>query len=233
MLYVFGVDVGGTTVKMGLFEIDGNLIDTWEIPTRVEQNGKFILSDIAQAVDNKLTENNILKSDVKGIDIGVPGPVSEDGIVFKCVNLGWDIINVQKELSKLTKLKVKVANDSNVAALGEMWQGGGIGYKNIVMVTLGTGVGSGIIINGGILAGFNGAAGEIGHINVNDTDKTICSCGNKGCLELYGSATGIVRNTKRYLEQNKDVKTVLHSFENLQAKDIFDSAKNGDKVALD
>lgn len=231
--YVFGVDLGGTTVKMGLFKTDGNLLDMWEIPTRTEENGKNILSDIANAINSKLIEKNISKSDIEGIGIGVPGPVNDDGTVLKCVNLGWGIFNVENVLSELTGLKVKAGNDANVAALGEMWQGGGIGYKNIVMVTLGTGVGGGVVINGKVVAGATGAAGEIGHINVNSNDKTICSCGNTGCLELFSSATGVVRNTKRYLEQNPDIQTSLHEFENLQAKDIFDCAKNNDKIAIE
>ena len=231
--YVFGVDLGGTTVKMGLFKTDGNLIDMWEIPTGTEENGKNILSDIANAINNKLIEKNISKSDIEGIGIGVPGPVSDNGTVLKCVNLGWGIFNVENALSELTDLKVKAGNDANVAALGEMWQGGGIGYKNIVMVTLGTGVGGGIVINGKVIAGATGAGGEIGHINVNSEDKTVCGCGNTGCLELFSSATGVVRNTKRYLEQNPNVKTSLHKFENLQAKDIFDCAKNNDKIAIE
>ena len=231
--YAFGVDLGGTTIKMGLFKTDGNLIDMWEIRTRTEENGKFILSDIASAIDNKLSEKNIAKNDVEGIGLGVPGPVGEDGTVFQCVNLGWNTFNVEAALSELTSLKVKAGNDANVAALGEMWQGGGKDYKNIVMVTLGTGVGGGVIVGGHILSGVNGAAGEIGHICVNDDDDTVCSCGNTGCLELYGSATGVLRSTKRYLEANKNIQTILRNFENLNVKDIFDCAKNGDKVAIE
>lgn len=232
--YAFGVDLGGTTIKMGFFKTDGQLIDMWEIPTRKEENGKFILEDISNAINKKLEEKAVSKDDVEGIGLGVPGPVGEDGTVFRCVNLGWGVFNVEKSLSKLTNLKVKAGNDANVAALGEMWQGGGAGYKNIVMITLGTGVGGGVIQNGRVIAGANGAAGEIGHICVNDDDTTtVCGCGNTGCLEVYSSATGIVRSTKRYLEQNPDVKTCLRDFDNIEAKDIFDSAKNGDKVALE
>lgn len=231
--YAFGVDLGGTTIKMGLFKTNGDLLDTWEIPTRKQNNGSLILSDISEAINNKLSEKNISKDDIEGVGLGVPGPVGEDGTVFRCVNLGWDVFNVENELHKLTGFKVKAGNDANVAALGEMWQGGGVGYKSIVMVTLGTGVGGGVILNGHMLSGVNGAAGEIGHICVNDEDDTVCGCGNTGCLELYSSATGIVRSTKRYLEQNPDVKTSLRDFDNIQAKDIFDCAKNGDKTAME
>ncbi len=230
--YAFGVDLGGTTVKMGLFKTDGILADMWEIPTRKEENGKFILPDITEAIKNKLDEKNISKDEVQGVGLGVPGPIGDDGTVFQCVNLGWGIFNVEQTLSELTGFAVKVGNDANVAALGEMWQGGGKGYKSIVMVTLGTGVGGGIIINGNILSGANGAAGEIGHMCVNDDDDFVCGCGNTGCLETYSSATGIVRMTKKYLEQNPEVTTVLRDIENLQAKDIFDAAKQGDNVAI-
>ena len=230
--YAFGVDIGGTTVKMGLFETLGTLLDTWEIPTRKQENGRYILPDIADAVDKKMEEKGISRLDVEGIGMGVPGPVSPDGTVLKCVNLGWGVFNVEQEMNRLTGFKVKAGNDANVAALGEMWQGGGKGYKNLVMVTLGTGVGGGVIIDEKILPGAVGAAGEIGHIPMRDDETETCGCGKKGCLEQYASATGIVRLTRRYLEahKNENVQTMLK--EDSTAKDIFDAAKLGDKVAL-
>ncbi len=228
--YAFGVDIGGTTIKMGLFETTGELLEKWEIPTRTEENGVNILPDIAAEVDKKLGEKSIDKSDVEGIGVGVPGPVDDNGTVFKCVNLGWGVFNVQIELNRLTELKVKVGNDANVAALGEMWQGGGKGYKNIVMVTLGTGVGGGVIINEKIVSGSDGAGGEIGHINMKENEKEACGCGNHGCLEQYASATGIVRTTKKYLDEHPDVETTLRN-EEVTAKRIFDCAKDGDEVA--
>ena len=228
--YAFGVDIGGTTIKMGFFETTGELLEKWEIPTRTEDNGVNILPDIASEIDKKLGEKSIDKSDVEGVGVGVPGPVDEDGTVFRCVNLGWGVFNVQIELNRLTELKVKVGNDANVAALGEMWQGGGKGYKNIVMVTLGTGVGGGVIINEKIVAGSDGAGGEIGHINMKENEKEACGCGNHGCLEQYASATGIVRTTKKFLEEHPDAETELNA-KTVTAKDIFDCAKNGDEVA--
>lgn len=230
--YAFGVDIGGTTVKMGLFETMGTLLDTWEIPTRTQENGRYILPDIADAIEAKMEEKNISRLDIEGIGMGVPGPVSPDGTVLKCVNLGWGVFNVEEELNRLTGFKVKAGNDANVAALGEMWQGGGKGYKNLVMVTLGTGVGGGVIIDEKILPGAVGAAGEIGHIPMRDDETETCGCGKKGCLEQYASATGIVRLTRRYLEAHKDedVQTMLK--DDYTAKDIFDAAKLGDKVAL-
>ena len=229
--YGFGVDVGGTTVKMGFFETDGRLMDKWEITTDTAENGKAVLPDIAKAIDNKLAQEGISKSDVEGVGIGVPGPVRGDGVVNGCVNLGWGVINVAEELGRLTGLTVKVGNDANVAALGEMWQGGARGSKDVIMVTLGTGVGGGIIVDGHVVAGFNGAGGEIGHVTVNNDEIEPCNCGQYGCLEQYASATGIVRMAKRKLAKTGD-ETSLRNFAELTAKDIFDEAKNGDSVAL-
>lgn len=180
--YGFGVDVGGTTVKMGFFETSGELLDKWEIKTDTSDNGKAVLPDIAQAIDNKLAQEGISKSDVEGVGIGVPGPVRSDGVVNGCVNLGWGVINVAEELGAQTGLKVKVGNDANVAGLGEMWQGGGKGSKDVIMVTLGTGVGGGIIVDGHVVAGYNGAGGEIGHITVNhDEIETV------GSMDVWNS----------------------------------------------
>lgn len=230
--YGFGVDIGGTTIKMGFFETDGKLLDKWEIKTNTENGGKEILSDVAKAIDNKLAQEGISKSEVEGIGVGVPGPVRADGVVNRCVNLGWGVVDVANELSALTGLNVKAGNDANVAALGEMWQGGAKGCKDVVMVTLGTGVGGGIIVDGKIVAGFNGAGGEIGHITVNKDEIEACNCGKYGCLEQYTSATGIVRMAKRKLSKTSD-ETMLRKFEELTAKDIFDAAKEGDETALD
>lgn len=230
--YAFGVDIGGTTVKLGLFETDGNLLEMWEIPTRTVSGGKFILGDISEAAYEKLSERGISHLDVEGIGMGVPGPVGQDGTVFKCVNLGWGVFNVERELGELTGMRVKAGNDANVAALGEMWQGGGKGCSNIVMITLGTGVGGGVIIDGHILAGYNGAAGEIGHLPMTDDETECCGCGKKGCLEQYASATGIVRMTKKYLDAHKDIDSSLRSIETFSAKEIFDAAKAKDEAAV-
>ncbi len=228
--YGFGVDIGGTTIKVGFFEISGKLLDKWEIKTQTTNGGSNILSDIAKAIDNKLAQEAIRKEDVLGIGIGVPGPVLGNGVVNRCVNLGWGVLNVAEELGALTGLSVKVGNDANVAALGEMWQGGAKGCKDVIMVTLGTGVGGGIIVDGKVVAGFNGAGGEIGHITVNPDEIEACNCGQYGCLEQYTSATGIVRMAKRKLAKSSD-DTTLRRFEALSAKDIFDEAKAGDEIA--
>lgn len=230
--YIFGVDLGGTTVKMGLFLSSGELLHTWEIPTRTEKGGKYILGDIADSVIETLREREISKDDVEGIGIGVPGPGGADGTVFKCVNLGWGVFNVADRLQELTGLKVKAGNDANVAALGEMWQGGGKGCHSIVMITLGTGIGGGIILNGEILSGTNGAAGEVGHIPVWDDETEMCGCGKRGCLEQYGSATGIVRVAKRYLKAH-DEPSILRQYDDFTAKEVCDAAKENDAIAIE
>jgi len=229
--YAFGIDIGGTTVKCGLFETTGQLVDKWEIPTRKENNGKYILDDIAETIEFKMERKKIEKTQVIGIGVGVPGPILSDGTVNKCVNLGWNVFNVAKELEGKTQLKVKVGNDANVAALGEMWQGGGKGHLNMVMVTLGTGVGGGIIVDGNVVGGADGAGGEIGHINMNVEETDTCGCGGHGCLEQYASATGVVRLTRKELAKN-EVKTVLKDNEDLSAEAVFNAAKEGDQLSL-
>lgn len=230
--YVFGVDVGGTTVKMGLFSADGNVMDKWEIPTRTENAGKEILPDIAESIRAKMAEKEIPADDVAGVGVGVPGPVDGNGIVHTAVNLGWGQFDLKKELTGLLGgMRVEGGNDANVAALGEMWKGGGQGHRNLVAVTLGTGVGGGIIINGEILTGSTGAGGEIGHIHVEDNETESCNCGNFGCLEEYASATGIVRLANRALQADgKD--SVLRNGE-VSAKAVFDAVKAGDELAVE
>lgn len=229
--YAFGVDIGGTTVKIGLFETEGNLLEKWEIPTRVEENGKRIIPDIADSVNGKMQERKMTPEDVQGIGIGVPGPVLNESIVNRCVNLGWGIVDVAKEIRQLTGVENAAAgNDANVAALGEMWKGAGKGHENVVMITLGTGVGGGIILNGKIVSGIHGAAGEIGHIKVSDDEKLSCGCGKKGHLEQYASATGIVRKAKEILENTTQDSVLCHKDE-ITAKDVFDAARDGDEPA--
>lgn len=228
--YCFGVDVGGTTVKIGLFDCEGNILEKWEIPTRTQDNGSHILPDIARALSDKLAEKKIDKGELTGVGIAVPGPVDKDGTVYRAVNLNWDTFSVRDTLADLCGLPVRVGNDANVAALGEMWKGGGQGYHSLVLVTLGTGVGGGVIINGEILSGSTGAGGEIGHIHIQDNEEDACGCGNHGCLEQYASATGIVRLANKKLQATKEA-SVLRDGE-VTAKAVFDAVKAGDKVAI-
>lgn len=231
--YVFGVDVGGTTVKLGLFDIEGNLLDKWEIPTRKENGGELILADTAESIKAKMEEKDMLKKDVVGVGLGAPGPIDGEGTVYGAVNLGWGTFSIRDTLAELLGLPVKAGNDANVAALGEMWKGGGQGCKNLIAVTLGTGVGGGIIVNGEILTGAVGAGGEIGHMHVEDNETERCGCGNTGCLEEYASATGVVRLARRALRSCEDP-SVLRNVpeEKLSAKKVFDAVKDGDDLAV-
>lgn len=230
--YVFGVDIGGTTAKLGLFDVEGNVLDKWEIPTGKVGNGEAILPDIAKSIQEKMTEKGIAKEDVTGVGVGAPGAVDDQGVLVNgAVNLGWGVFNLSEKLGGLLDLKVVAGNDANVAAYGEMWQGGGKGYDSIVAVTLGTGVGGGIIINGRLINGATGGAGEIGHIHLEDNEEEVCGCKNHGCLEQYASATGIVRLARRRLAKD-NAPTVLRDQE-VTAKTVFDAVKAGDKVAIE
>lgn len=231
MKYGFGVDLGGTTVKIAWFDEMGNMLDKWEIPTITENNGEQILPDIAASVCGYLETQNISREQVIGIGIGVPGAVNAKGEVNKCNNLGWDgIFNIEEALSALTGLPVKAGNDANVAALGEAWKGGGNGCDNMLLATFGTGVGGGIVIDGKLVAGVHGSAGEIGHLVLNKYETEPCTCGKYGCVEQYCSATGIVRMAKKYMRlSNRE--SILRSLEPLTCKDVFDAAKAEDALA--
>ncbi|MBQ9550177.1 MAG: ROK family glucokinase [Lachnospiraceae bacterium] len=234
MSFVYGVDVGGTSVKIGLFSGEGELIEKWSVPTRTENNGEAILPDIAASIDAKSKEKGIADGEILGVGLGLPGPVDDKGVIRKAVNLHWhDTFNVEEKLAACFdgRLKVKAGNDANVAALGEAWMGAGKGYKNIVMVTLGTGIGGGVIINGQIVTGTWGAAGEIGHIYTGADTKEPCNCGNRGCLEQFASATGIVRLLKEELENNPDEPTEMRD-RPLDSKNMWEAVKNGDRLSI-
>ncbi len=232
--YAFGVDIGGTTIKIGLFSTDGILLDKWEIPTRTENNGDSILPDAAESIKAKLTEKNLTFDQIEGIGIGVPGPVGSDYTVFRCINLGWGVFNVKTRMNELIPEIPNVAagNDANVAALGELWQGGGKGYESTVMFTLGTGVGGGVVLNGKIFAGANGGAGEVGHMTVNPKETVRCNCGKYGCLEQYASANGIVRLAKIMLAESEKP-SKLREIDSFTSKDICDLARDGEEMAMD
>lgn len=253
MQYCFGIDIGGTSVKIGLLDRKGNLLKKWEIHSRTEQEGAEILPDISESLSGFLKEENIDLQQVLGMGIGVPAPVRADGIVENTVNLGWKYKEVKKEMEQRTGIRTVVGNDANLAALGEMWKGAGNQEKNLLMVTLGTGVGGGLIVDGVPVTGANGAAGEIGHICMNPLEQETCGCGNHGCLEQYASATGIARLARRKLEAD-DRDSVLRKKENkgsaekeppganevpdgreeigvkITAKDVFDGVKAGDAL---
>lgn len=228
--YCFGIDVGGTTIKCGLFLTDGTLIEKWEIPTRLEDSGEKILPDVAQTVKEKIQERGIESAQVAGVGIGLPGPVNDKGEIACAVNLYWGFKEVEKELTAMTGLPSKAGNDANVAALGESWRGAAEGARNVILATLGTGVGGGIIVDGRIVAGAHGAGGEIGHANMRHQETAVCNCGNQGCLEQYSSATGIVRLAKEELKDSQDG-SVLRNQE-VTAKSVLDAYKEGDALAV-
>ncbi|MBD8069913.1 ROK family glucokinase [Bacillus sp. PS06] len=229
--WLVGVDLGGTTIKMAFISQDGEILHSWEIPTNKSEKGIHIPASIAKSIDEKLTEVKQAKDRLIGIGIGAPGPVNkEDGSLEVAVNLGWENFPLQKILERETSLPVTVENDANVAALGEMWKGAGNGAKNLLCVTLGTGVGGGIIVNGEIVHGANGAGGEIGHITSVPVGGAPCNCGKKGCLETVASATGIVRLALEEFSSSVE-NSRLREVEEITAKLVFDAAKAGDPLA--
>jgi len=230
--FVFGVDIGGTTVKLGLFTAEGALLEKWEIPTVTENGGAAILPDVAASINAKIKEKSLSFEQIAGIGLGVPGPVGPDSTVYKCINLGWGVFNLKEEMNRLIPEipNVAAANDANVAALGELWQGGGKGKNSAVMFTLGTGVGGGVIINGKIVAGANGGGGEVGHIVVEPNETEACNCGKCGCLEQYASANGIVKMAKNMLSKC-DTPSALRDMEHFTSKEICDLAREGEEMA--
>ena len=232
MKYCFGVDVGGTTVKLGLFTVEGELLDKWEIKTYTENEGERILPDVTKAIKEKIAEKKLAADEICGIGVGVPAPVDKNGAIERAANVGWKAKEIKKELEELTGYPCVIGNDANVAALGEMWKGAGEGEKDLIMVTLGTGVGGGIIINGEIAPSHRGVGGELGHITVNPDEEATCNCGNHGCLEQYASATGVVRIAKKLLAASKE-ESSLRTLETVTAKDVFDAAKAGDHLAVE
>ena len=231
--YAFGIDLGGTTAKVGLFTTAGELLEKWEVPTDTSHSGEHILANLAAAVRGKMEEKSLSAQQVEGVGVGVPGPVLDSRIVpIVCANLGgWGNRNVAEDLSALLDgLPVLVGNDANVAALGEIWMGAARGCRNAVMVTLGTGVGGGVIVNGKVIDGVHGAGGEVGHITVNPHETAVCGCGKRGCLEQYSSATGVVRCMNKLLEEDPDTPCVLRGTD-FAAKDVFDAARSGDVLA--
>lgn len=227
--YGIGIDVGGTTIKLGIFDETGILYHEATIKTRAEQQGAFILTDIADAVQRSIKDSGIDQVKIIGIGIGIPGPVDALGVVSECVNLGWKQTAVTASLEAATGLPCLAENDANVAALGEVWKGGGAGYHNMVMMTLGTGVGGGIILQDHIQSGAHHAGGELGHIKVHLDETEVCGCGKKGCLEQYASASGIVRMAKNALQQYPASR--LAKMTTFTCKDVFDAMEQQDELA--
>ena len=231
--YAFGIDLGGTTAKVGLFTTAGALLEKWEVPTDTSNAGEHILGNLAKAVKDKMQENGITAEQVEGVGLGVPGPIVNSRVApIVCANLGgWGALDVSEAFgSLLGGIRVLAGNDANVAALGEIWAGAAKGCRNAVMVTLGTGVGGGVVVNGKVIDGTHGSGGEIGHMTVNPTETAVCGCGKRGCLEQYSSATGVVRCMKKLLDENPDTPCTLRGTD-FAAKDVFDAARAGDALA--
>ncbi len=216
---LFGIDIGGTSIKYGLFAGDGSLIEKWEQPTPAQKGFQKTIAWIAGELEICLARNGLDRASVSGIGLGVPGPVLPDGTINRCVNLGWDVVNPGDELGRYFTCPIQTCNDANAAALGEMWQGGGRGHRNLVFVTLGTGVGGGVIIDGRVLSGAHGAGGEIGHIPMQPEETQPCACGSFGCLEQYASAPGLEREAR------------LAQAGYATAKEVMDAAKAGESAA--
>ncbi len=230
MKYGYGVDLGGTTVKMGLFRQDGRLLDKWEIDTDVSSGGRNIPSDIGRSILADMKKHSFAKEDYLGVGIGVPGQVWSDGTA-DAVNLGWKRLPLIPELESVTGLRAVGDNDANTAAMGEYWQGGGKGYDSLALITLGTGVGGGIIVDGKCLQGAHRAGGEIGHLPIEPNETRVCGCGNRGCLEQYASATGCARLAMDALAEF-DTPSTLRSCPKIDAKAVWDAVKAGDGLAL-
>lgn len=235
--WLVGVDLGGTTTKLAFLNTYGEIQHKWEIPTDTSNNGNQIVTNIAKAIDKKLEELDHEKTKLKGIGMGAPGPVDMNkGIIYTAVNLGWeDNYPLKDRLEVETGLPAVIDNDANVAALGEMWKGAGNGAKDLIAVTLGTGVGGGVIANGDIVHGTKGAAGEIGHITVIPEGGAPCNCGKTGCLETVASATGVVRlalNELNSTDAPSNLRELKEQGNDISAKDVFDQARNGDALAL-
>lgn len=227
----FGIDIGGTTVKIGLFAENGVILEKWELPTRKERTPNGLFLDIRDSITDCLQKRGMKKEEILGIGMTAPGPVTQDGILHGADNIGWGDVALAEEAERSIGISpVCVGNDARLAALGEVVYGAGKGAKSILMVTLGTGVGGGVVLNGRVLLGESGVAGEIGHITVNPFETVHCNCGKRGCLEQYASATGMVRVARQLLAERSEP-SLLRQSEPLTAKALWDAAKAGDALA--
>lgn len=228
---VVGVDIGGTCVKFGIFDENKSLLYKWSEPTDLSEQGTKIIPEVHRQITSKIKKLELQLSDLKGIGMGIPGPVDSTGFVENCVNLNWNNVNPAKELEAFfPNIVIKAENDANVAALGEYVQGAGKAYKSAMLITIGTGIGGGIVLDGNILHGAHGLAGEIGHIAMDRNAKERCNCGNLGCVDHIASASGIVRIMRELLLEN-DTDCVLRGLPDFSAKDICDAAKDHDELA--
>ena len=233
MNYYVGIDLGGTNTKIGLLDEDGNILFSTIVKTESEQGFEKTIERLSNILKIQVSNLNISFNDVAGVGLGVPGPVANGRIVKFWANFPWPVnVDLAAEFEKHLGVPVKVDNDVNVITLGEMWKGGGRGYKNVLGLAIGTGIGGGVVVNGKLVSGKNGAGGEVGHIKV-ERDGKLCGCGQEGCWEAYASATGLVREAKSRLTVNKNNLLYERTKDReVEAKDIFDAARDGDEFSL-
>ncbi|MFS0751443.1 ROK family glucokinase [Oceanobacillus sp. 1P07AA] len=228
-----GIDIGGTTVKIGFISENGSILHKWEVPTSLVDGGKHIVPEIWSSIESKMANLGYSLSSIAGLGVGAPGFIdSENGFVYEAVNIGWKNVALAEAFKQYAKVPVYVENDANIAVLGENWVGAGNQADNLIAITLGTGVGGGIIANGRILNGANGMAGELGHMIVEENGAP-CNCGNNGCLETITSATGIVRQALEKVIEIPESKLakVYNSNGEITSKEIFELASEGDIAA--
>ncbi|WP_049517688.1 ROK family glucokinase [Streptococcus anginosus] len=234
---IIGIDLGGTSVKFAILTQEGEVQEKWSIKTNILDEGSHIVDDMIESINHRLRLLGLGAEDFIGIGMGSPGVVDrEKGTVIGAYNLNWKTLQpVKEKIEKATGISFFIDNDANVAALGERWKGAGENQPDVVFMTLGTGVGGGIVAEGKLLHGVAGAAGELGHITVDFDQPTLCTCGKKGCLETVASATGIVNLTRRYADEyagDAELKQLIDNGEDVNAKIVFDLAKAGDELAL-
>ena len=234
---IIGIDLGGTSVKLAILTTEGEIQEKWSIKTNILDEGSHIVPDIIDSIKHRFETYGLTKEDFLGVGMGSPGVVdSEAGTVIGAYNLNWKTLQLVKDqFESALGLPFFIDNDANVAALGEQWVGAGNNNPNVVFMTLGTGVGGGVIAAGNLIRGVKGAGGELGHITVDFDAPFACTCGKKGCLETVASATGIVNLTRRYAEEyagDAKLKQLIDDGEEVTAKDVFDLAKDGDDLAL-
>ncbi|HEL1709881.1 TPA: ROK family glucokinase [Streptococcus suis] len=234
---IIGIDLGGTSVKLAILTTEGEIQEKWSIKTNILDDGSHIVPDIIDSIQQRFETHGLTKDDFLGVGMGSPGVVdSEAGTVIGAYNLNWKTLQLVKEqFETALGLPFFIDNDANVAALGEQWVGAGNNNPNVVFMTLGTGVGGGVIAAGNLIRGVKGAGGELGHITVDFDEPFACTCGKKGCLETVASATGIVNLSRRYADQyagDAKLKQMIDDGQDVTAKDVFDLAKEGDDLAL-
>ncbi|MGX7202727.1 glucokinase [Enterococcus plantarum] len=233
---LIGIDLGGTTIKFAILTTDGDVQQKWSIETNILDEGRHIVPDIIESINHRISLYEMKQKDFIGIGMGTPGSVDiKKGTVIGAYNLNWTKKqNVKAQIEEATGIPFVLDNDANVAALGERWKGAGENNPDVVFITLGTGVGGGIIAEGNLLHGVNGCAGEIGHVTV-DPGGFECTCGKRGCLETVSSATGVVRVARHMSEEyagDSQLKQAIDDGQDVSSKDVFDYAQADDPFAL-